>query len=90
MSIVDNFMSQVIDLNETEKEQTILFLAEALVNDNFEFLKHISPKVQNIVMPFLTSIAIRGNLVRRKIIKKGGEKVGSIGTGKITKKNKRQ
>lgn len=67
MSIIDKFMSEVIDLDEKEKEETILFLAEALINDNFGFLKHISPKVQNIVMPFLMSVAIRGNMVRRKI-----------------------
>ena len=60
MSIIDNFMSQVIDLNEKEKEETILFLAEALVSENYDFLKSISPKVQNTVLPFLTSIAIKG------------------------------
>lgn len=65
MSIVDDFMSQVIGLTEKEKEETILFLAEALINDNYEFLKLISPKVQNIVPPFLISINI----------KKGGEKI---------------
>lgn len=61
VSIIDNFMSKVIDLNEKEKEETILFLAETLLNDNYEFLKKISPKVQNIVLPFLTSVAIKGN-----------------------------
>ena len=61
MSIIDDFMSKVIDFDEKEKEETILFLAEALVNDNFEFLKSISPKVQNIVLPFLTDIAVKGN-----------------------------
>lgn len=60
MSIIDDFMSKVVDLNEKEKEETILFLAEALIDHNYEFLKLISPKVQNIVLPFLTSIAIRG------------------------------
>ena len=60
MSIIDKFMSKVVDLDEKEKEETILFLAEALVNDNFEFLKSISPKVQNIVLPFLTSISRKG------------------------------
>ena len=64
MSLVDDFLSQVVDLTEKEKEETILFLAEALINNNYEFLKHISPKVQNIVIPFLTNIAI----------KEGGEK----------------
>lgn len=67
MGLIDDFMSKVIDLDEKEKEETILFLAESLINDNFGFLKHISPKVQNIVLPFLTSVAIRGDMVRRKI-----------------------
>ena len=74
MSLVDDFMSQVIDLDEKEKEETILFLAEALTSENFEFLKHISPKVQNIVLPFLTAIAIKG----------GGEK-SEVNSDTITK-----
>ena len=57
--LVNNFMSKVANLNEKEKEETILFLAEALVNDNYEFLKKISPKVQNIVLPFLTDINVK-------------------------------
>lgn len=61
MGIIDNFMSQVIDLDEKEKEEVILFLAEALLNDNYKFLKLISPKIQNIVLPFLVSVAIKGN-----------------------------
>jgi hypothetical protein len=71
VSVIDDFMVKVIDLDEKEKEETILFLAEALINDNFEFLKHISPKVQNIVLPFLTDIETKGN--EEKI--KEGEKV---------------
>jgi len=67
VSLTDDFMSKVINLDEKEKEETILFLAEALINDNYEFLKLISPKVQNIVLPFLTSIAVKGN---EKIMKK--------------------
>ena len=77
MSVIDNFMSKVIDLDEKGKEEVILFLAEALINDNYDFLKSISPKVQNIVLPFLTSVAIKGNKER---VKKGGEKIG-ISTG---------
>ena len=72
MGLIDNFMSKVIDLDEKEKEETILFLAESLINDNFGFLKHISPKVQNIILPFLTSIAVKGNKEKMK----GGEKDG--------------
>lgn len=60
MSVIDNFMSQVVDLTEKEKEEVILFLAEALISDNYEFLKIISPKVQDIVLPFLISINIKG------------------------------
>ena len=59
MSAIDSFMSTVIDLTEKEKEETILFLAESLINDNYEFLKKISPKVQNLVLPFLISINIK-------------------------------
>ena len=66
MGLIDDFMSKVIDLDEKEKEETILFLAESLINDNFGFLKHISPQVQNIVLPFLTAIAIKGNEEKRK------------------------
>jgi len=77
VSIIDKFMSQVVDLDEKEKEETILFLAEALVNDNYEFLKSISPKVQNIVLPFLTGVAIRGYMG-------GGEKV-EVNSKDITK-----
>ena len=61
MSTLDDFMAQVIDLDEKEKDETILFLAEALINDNYEFLKQISPKVQNIVLPFLIDVSIKGN-----------------------------
>ena len=76
MSVIDKFMSQVVDLDEKEKEETILFLAEALVNDNFEFLKSISPKVQNIVLPFLTELSIKSIKKTAEFlnIMKGGEK----------------
>jgi len=69
MSIIDNFMSQVIDLNETEKEETILFLAKALVCDkDNDFVRKVSKKVMLIVLPFLIDAATN-------MIKKGGEKV---------------
>jgi len=71
MSIIGDFMSKVTDLSEKEKEETILFLAEALINDNYEFLKHISPKVQNIVLPFLTEVAIKGK--EERIREEGGD-----------------
>lgn len=73
MSVIDDFMSKVIDLDEKEKEETILFLAEALINDNYEFLKVISPKVQDIVLPFLTNIAGEG-VVKAKCILCGEKK----------------
>ena len=84
MSIIDKFMSQVIDLDEKEKEETILFLAEALINDNYEFLKKISNKVQFMVLAFLTHVEIKGQKEREM---EGGEKVGSIGTGKKSEKD---
>lgn len=75
MSIIDNFMSTVIDLNEKEKEETILFLAEALINDNYEFLKQISAKVQDIVLPFLTAVNVKSLKDTAESLKilKGGE-----------------
>ena len=90
MSAIDDFMSKVIDLDEKEKEETILFLAEALINDNYEFLRKISPKVQNIVLPFLTDVAVEGNEGKIKGGKKvriylkcnsDGEVLGMIGSG---------
>ena len=81
MSILDDFMSQVIDLDEKEKEETILFLAKALLceKDN-EFIKKVSPKVLLVILPFLADVAI--NIIK----KKGGEKVENIGAGKESKK----
>ena len=77
-TIIDDFMSMVIDFNEKEKEKTILFLAESLINDNYEFLKLISPKVQEIVLPFLTDIAVkslRETVGSLKILKEGGGEI---------------
>ncbi len=73
MSIIDDFMSKVIDLDEKEKEETILFLSEALINDNHEFLKKISPKVQFMVLQFLTTVEQKS---QKEMEKKGGEKDG--------------
>ena len=75
-------MSQIIDLDEKEKEETILFLAKAILceRDN-DFIKKISKKVLLIVLPFLTDVAM--NI----ILDKGGEKVGSIGIGKVSEKD---
>ena len=76
MSVIDDFMSKVIDLDEKEKEEVILFLANALLYPKFtDHLKNISVKVHLVMLPFLTDVAM-------KIMKeeKGGEKVGT-GTG---------
>ena len=74
-------MSKVIDLDEKGKEETILFLAKALLceRDN-EFIKKVSPKVLLVVLPFLTEVAT--NIIK----KRGGEKVESVGAGKESKK----
>ena len=74
MSIIDNFMSKVIDLDEKEKEEVILFLAEALLCVNPSVVKNVSIKVSVIVLPFLTDVAVSH---LEKIKKKGGEKVGT-------------
>ena len=75
MSGIDDFMSQVVDLNETEKEQTILFLASALACGNPSFIRNVSKKVTKIVLPFLVDVLKEG--LERKI--EGGEKV-ELGT----------
>lgn len=70
MSIVDDFMSQVIDLDEKEKEETILFLAKALLCEkDASFVRKTSKKVMLVVLPFLTDVAT--NMIKEK----GGEKV---------------
>lgn len=91
MSVIDDLMSKVIDLDEKEKEETILFLAEALINDNYEFLKRISPKVQMIVLPFLSNLVLeilsntKTEMMEKISEDKGGEKDG---TGTRLKDNK--
>ena len=70
MSIVDNFMAQVIDLDEKEKEETILFLAKALLCDkDSDFVRNVSKKVMLVVLPFLVDV------LKNNLEKKGGEKV---------------
>ena len=83
MSIIDNFMSQVVDLDEKEKEETILFLASALQCGDPHVVKNISRKVTMLVMPFLLNVLLKG-LARKE--KEGGEKVESVGIGKESKK----
>jgi len=45
MSIIDDFMSKVVDLNEKEKVETILFLAESLIYENPGVIKRTSDKI---------------------------------------------
>lgn len=82
MSILDNFMSRVVDLDEKEKEEVILFLAAAHVNSSPDFLKHISEKVRRIIMPFLFD-----SLAEKKKKSEGGEKVERVRTGKESEKD---
>jgi len=84
MSMIDDFMSKVIDLDEKEKEETILFLANALpCGKAIDFIGGISHKVMFIVLPFLTDIAIES--IKNKEMK-GGEKVESVGIREEPKK----
>lgn len=76
-------MSEVIDLNEKEKEEVILFLASAIASLNPEIVRNVSKKVNIIVMPFLVNVLIE----RLKKEDKGGEKIGSNGLGKLSKKD---
>ena len=81
MSLIDNFMSQVIDFNEKEKEETILFLATAVTCGNpTNFIRNISKKVTYTVMSFLSETMLKN------LKDKGGEKVESIGIGKGSEK----
>ena len=84
MSIIDKFMSEVIDFNEKEKEETILFLATAVTCGDPKIVRNISNKVNMVVMPFLVNVLLKG-LAKEE--SEGGEKVGSIGTGKEYKRN---
>lgn len=83
MSQIDDFMSQVVDLNETEKEQAILFLANALACGDPSFVRNVSKKVIKIVLPFLVDVLKEG--LERKI--EGGEKVESKISGRISKRD---
>jgi len=83
LSQIDDFMSEVIDLTEKEKEEVILFLASAVASLDAEIVKNVSRKVQIIVMPFLVEVLMKK--LKKDI--KGGEKVGSNGLGKLSKKD---
>ena len=70
-------MSKVIDLDEKEKEETILFLAKAHLGGETDFVKNISTKVTLIVLPFLTNVAT--SIMKEISEEKGGEKDGTSG-----------
>ena len=75
MSQIDDFMSKIIEMSETEKEETILFLATALACGDPHVVKSVSKKVTYVVMPFLMEIMLK-TLEKEEM--KGGEKVESI------------
>lgn len=83
MSRIDDFMSQIIDLDEKEKEEAILFLATALVCGDPATIKNISMKVTSIVMPFLIDVLLYK--IKKFENDKGGEKVGTNIRGKSKK-----
>ena len=71
MSVIDDFMSKVIDLNETEKEEVIILLANALIRGEPKLVaKSVSMKVMATVLPFMTDAVMEEISVR---MKKGGE-----------------
>ena len=75
MSQIDDFMSKIIEMSETEKEETILFLANALIGGKADFIGGISNKVMFIVLPFLADAAVES--IKNKEMK-GGEKVEEV------------
>ena len=85
MSQIDDFMSKIIEMSEIEKDETILFLATALECGDPHIVKNISRKVTYIVMPFLMNVMLEKLKRLENKEMKGGEKVGSIGSGKESK-----
>lgn len=70
-TIIDDFMSKVIDLNETEKEEVIILLANALIRGEPKLVaKSVSMKVMATVLPFMTDAVMEEISVR---MKEGGE-----------------
>lgn len=57
MSRLDDFMSQILDLTETEKEEVIRFLASALCHE-LEVTAKPSKKVMLILIPFMANIMV--------------------------------
>ena len=82
---MDDFMSQVVDLNETEKEEVILFLATALQCGDPHVVDKISKKIAILVMPFLVDTLVK----ELKKEEEGGENIEkrTIQLGTESKKN---
>ena len=67
MSQIDDFMSKVIDLTETEKEEVIKYLAGAL-SSNLDIQSQPSKNVLVIILPFMCSCLVKN------VKAEGGEK----------------
>ena len=73
VSQIDDFMSQVIDLTETEKEEVIKYLASAL-SSNLDIHSQPSNNVLVIILPFMCSCLVKnikeeeGEKIEKRII----------------------
>lgn len=56
MSRIDDFMSQVIDLDETEKEELIRFLASVFCHELKVIPDRPSKNVMLVLIPFMSNI----------------------------------
>lgn len=73
MSHLDDFMSQVLDLTETEKEEVIRFLASAFCHELKITSNMPSKNVMLVLIPFMSNVMVE-NLKRgefKKVDKKG-------------------
>ena len=84
MSRIDDFMSKVIDLTETEKEEVIKYLASAL-SGNIDIYSRPSNNVLVVILPFMSDCLVKN------IKAEGGEKVNvnerTIQLGEESKEN---
>ncbi|MBA7592696.1 hypothetical protein ES708_34889 [subsurface metagenome] len=55
MSRIDDFMSQVIDLDETEKEEIIRALASLFCHEPKVFPGKLSKNVMLVLIPFMSN-----------------------------------
>lgn len=69
MSRIDDFMSQVLDLDETEKEELIRFLASVFCHELKITSDRPSKNVMLVLIPFMSDVMIEN------LKKSGGEKV---------------